>query len=296
MSEIENAFARVAVEAERRDLPMAAQLRARSDRRARRRAAVGTLAVAAVLAAGGTVLLPLLGREAPDQVAVPSGTAVQTSAPQPSASESPSAPPSPPAAGCPGGGFTATIPAKALVSGTNRNARDIPLEHRCGEPATGDAKRALPTVCPDRADAGDTSILGRRGIHGYLKPVQEGYTPNTYYHTVTEYTAPEAAAAYLAGLRAAVADCGEYRVGGLRYDYAVTDGPALGDESLTLARTVKVDPPVENSPDQATFRISVVRVGAYVSVVTDDGWEGAPTPDAELDPVVAQAAAKLSAL
>ncbi|GAB4056513.1 hypothetical protein [Catellatospora paridis] len=294
MSEIENAFARVVVEAERQGLPLAAQLRDRSDRRARRRAAVGTLAVAAVLAASATVLLPLLGREAPDQVAFPSGTAVQTSAPQPSTSAPSSAPP--PTAGCPGGKFTKTIPAKVLVSGTNRDVPDIPLEYHCGKPATGDAKKALPKVCPDQSDAGDTSILGRRGILAYLKPVQEGYTPNTYFHTVTEYTAPEAAAAYLAGLRAAVAACGEYRVGSLRYDYAVTDGPALGDESLTLAMSVKVDPPAEGTPELATFRISVVRVGAYVSVVTDHGWEGDPTPDAELDPVPTQAAARLSTL
>ncbi|GAA1366490.1 hypothetical protein [Catellatospora chokoriensis] len=292
MSEIENAFARVVVEAEHRALPMAAQLRARSDRRTRRRAVVGTLAVAAVLAAGATVLLPQLGREAPDQVAFPSGTATSSPVTQTSA------PPSPPTAGCPSGGFGKTIPAKALVSGTSRDAPDIPLEYRCGEPATGDAEHALPKVCPDGADAGAASILGRRGILAYLKPVQEGYTPNTYFHTVTEYTAPGAATAYLAGLRAAVAACGEYRVGSLRYDYAVTDGPPLGDESLTLTRTIKVDPPAEGMPELAMFQIWVVRVGAYVSVVTDHGWEGSPTSNAEveLDPVLAQAEAKLSAL
>ncbi|GIG02443.1 hypothetical protein [Catellatospora citrea] len=296
MSEIENAFARVVVEAERRALPMAAQLRARSDRRARRRAVVGTLAVAAVLAAGATALLPQLGRESPDQVAVPSGTV--TGPPVTPSSAPPSTPAAPPTAGCPGGGFGKTIPAKALVSGTNRDAPDIPLEYLCGKPATGDAEHALPTVCPDGADAGAASILGRRGILAYLEPVQEGYTPNTYFHTVTEYTAPEAATAYLAGLRAAVAACGEYRVGSVRYDYAVTDGPALGDESLTLTRTVKVDPPAEGTPELAMFQIWVVRVGAYVSVVTDHGWEGSPTSNAEveLDPVLAQAEAKLSAL
>lgn len=290
MSEIENAFAQLMDEAKHRGLPMAEQLRARSDRRARRRAAAGTLAVAAVLAVGAVVLLPLLGRGTPGQVASPS--AAVTSSPV----ARPSTPAPPPTAGCPGGRFTETIPDAALVSGTHPDAPDIPLGYRCGRAPAENAEKALPRVCPDGEDAGEAWILGRRGVYAYLKPIEEGYVPNTYFHTVTRYTAPEAAAAYLAGLRAAVETCGEYRVGSISYDYAVAPGSPLGDESLALTMTYTRDQPQEGTPTRATFRISVVRVGAYVSVVRDSGWEGAPTSDAELDPVLAQAAAKLSAL
>lgn len=295
MSDLENVFARVRHEAARRALPSAAQLRSRGDRRVRRRAVLGTLAVAAVIAAGAAVLLPALGRLAPDQVTFPSGSAVGSPSAQTSP-PSPSAPASPSAAGCPGGRYAETIPAAALVSGTHPSAPDQPLDYRCGRPPGDNAERALPEVCPDRKDDGDASILARRGIHAYLKPVKEGYTPNTYFHTVTKYTATEAASAYLAGLRAAVDGCGGHRSGDIRYDYAVVSGPALGDESLALTVTVTLDRPVEGTPTQATFRISVVRVGSYVSVVHDSGWEGSPSSDAELGPVLAQAAAKLSAL
>ncbi|BCJ71715.1 hypothetical protein CS0771_12590 [Catellatospora sp. IY07-71] len=298
MSDIEDAFAQVADEAKRRELPMAAQLRTRSDRRARRRAAVGTLALVAVASAAAVGLLPLAARHNPDQIAAPTGSvttspAAPTSA-APSASPSPAAPPT---AGCPGGAYTEQIPARALVDGNAPSMEDHVLAYRCGRAPSEDAARALPRVCKSGSHVSDRSILGRRGIYAYLKPPQPDHVPSSYFHTVTRYTAPEAASAYLAELRAALARCGDgYADGGVRFAYSLVDGTGAGDESLMLTLKVTYDEAVEGAPQEALFPVSVVRVGDHVSVVFDVGWEGSPTPPKDLDPVFTKAVEKLLAL
>ncbi|GAA1609009.1 hypothetical protein ACFQY4_00420 [Catellatospora bangladeshensis] len=298
MSEIEDAFAQVNAEAQRKRLPPAEQLRTRGDRRARRRAAVGTLALVAVGAAAAVGLLPLAARHHPDQIAAPTGSvttspAAPASAP-PSASPSPAAPPT---AGCPGGSYTVQIPTKALVNGNAPGMEDHALAYRCGRAPSGDAARALPRVCKSGSHVSDRSILGRRGVYAYLKPPQPDYVPSSYFHTVTRYTAPEAASAYLAELRAAVARCGDgYADGAARYAYSLVDDTGAGDESLMLTLKVTYDEPIEGAPQEALFSISVIRVGDHVSVVFDVGWEGSPTPPKDLDPVLTKAVEKLLAL
>lgn len=297
MSEIEDAFAQVAAEAKRKELPMAAQLRTRSDRRARRRAAVGTLALVAVASAAAVGLLPLAAQKDPNQIAGPTGS-VATGPVSPSASPSASpSPAAPPTAGCPGGAYTVQIPAKALVAGTAPGMEDQPLGYRCGRQPSGDAAYALPRICKGGgAPDSDRSILGRRGIYAYLKPPKPDYVPSAYFHTVTRYTAPQAASAYLTELRADTAACGGYRDANKRYAFSLVDGTGAGDESLELTLTLTYDEPVEGAPQEARFTISVIRVGAYVSVVFDNGWEGSPTPPKDLDPVLTAAVTKLLAL
>lgn len=288
MNDIETAFARIRGEAEQRSLPLAEGIRQHSDRRARR-TAVGAVAAVAIGTVAVIGLLPLVNRQA----APPVGPSIP---PAPAVSQSVSPEPSP-SSDCLDR-YPARIPTGAFLTEVTA---DNALCYAPPSPAPGEPKPApaLPTICARTTHASDALIADRRGAN-VMYSYRGSTTPRVYLHTVTKYRGV-GAQDYLAELRRDAGRCGDYLdgvkgVSGAKYDYAIVAGPKLGDESirLTMRRTLQ-EPELDITPRSATFYISVVRKGAYVSVVFDQGWEGRPSDSTAIFDVMRRAALRLPA-
>lgn len=289
MNDIETAFARLRGEAERRNLPVAEQIRRNSDRRARR-TAVGALAAVVLGTVAAVGVLPLVHRQA----AAPAGPAVTpASSPSPSPSPSPSVAPEPsPGSDCLDR-YPAQIPAGVFLTEVTA---DNTICYAPPSPAAGEPRPqpVLPTICARPSHASDALIADRRGVN-VMFSYEDSTTPRVYAHTVTKYRGT-GAQSYLAELRQAAQRCGGYLDGGVKYEYAIVSAARLGDDSirLRLRRTFQQAEP-DLVPRSATFFISVVRKDSYVSVVFDQGWEGRPSRSTAIFDVMRQAAGRLPA-
>src|SRR5262245_44861902 len=149
----------------------------------------------------------------------------------------------------------------------------------------------LPDPCGH--DLGDhtSSVVARRAIEVMFddNPANVDAETSMYRHIVTAYRDDAAASAYLSSLRPASRDCPERTLEHSMWRYSITSSTAQGIE-LSVRRTYGQP---ETVPRQATFRISVIRSGARVSVLTDVGWEGNPTYPAAVIALVHAAADQL---
>jgi len=271
---------------------MAERIRHHSDRRARR-TAVGALAAVALGTAAVIGVLPLVNRQAAPSVgpSVPAAPALSRSvSPEPSSEPSPSS-------DCLDR-YPAQIPTSAFLTEVSA---DNALCYAQPGPAS-DAPRpapVLPTICARPSHASDALITDRRGFN-VMYSYKGTPTPRVYSHTVTKYRG-SGARDYLTELRRDVDRCGGYLdgvegVSGAKYDYAIVSGPTLGDDSirLTMRRTLQ-ESELDITPRSATFYISVVRKGAYVSAVFDQGWEGRPSDSTAIFDVMRRAVMRLPA-
>jgi RNA polymerase sigma-70 factor (ECF subfamily) len=298
MSDLGDAFAQIHDEAQRRVLPAAADLRVRSEKRARRRAAVGTLAVVGLATAAVIGILPLVNGQAapPPQVgssSTPTSPPPTLPTPDPSASTS-TGTTSPRCID----NYPGKIPDTVFLA-DNLAENALCFRTRAALPGeeTWETHDRLPEACLTPAHPSDAMILDRRGIEGSFDDGAGVGSPaiSKYSHTVTQYSGT-GAADYLAEVRNAVSQCNKYTRKNWQYDYAIVSGAPLGDESimLTVKQTYLGVP--EGFPKEATFRISVVQVGSNVSVLFDWGWEGSPSLTPALNQLMARAAGKLATL
>lgn len=301
MSDLSDAFAQIHDEAQRRLLPAAAELRVRSEKRARRRAAVGTLAVVGLATAAVIGILPLVnGQAAP----LPVGS---SSTPTTTPKSTPTTLPTPdPSASTSAGtnlprcvdNYPGKIPDTVFLAD---NLAENALCFRTRAPLPGEetweTHDRLPEACLTPSHPSDALILDRRGIEGSFDDGSGAGSPaiSKYSHTVTQYSGT-GAADYLAEVRAAVGQCDKYTRKNWRYDYSIISGQPLGDESILLTMKLTYLGVPEGMPKEATFRISVVRFGSNVSVLFDWGWEGYPSATPALNQLMSQAATKLATL
>ena len=289
MHDLRNSFARIRAEADRQDLPMAEQLRHRSDQRARRRATAGILAAVVAAVAGLAGLLPLTGPDAPPPITGQSATPPPSATPTPSASQ---AAPSKPV-GCLDR-YPGLIPSTVFLADATA---DTALCYRAKSPPPGEptfpTPDYLPRVCATMSHPSDSLITDRRGIEVMFNDGTDT-SPSTsrYFHTVTQYSG-SGAQDYLAELRQAVGRCDGYPRDGTRYEYAIVSGPKLGDEAIRMTVYKRLTQTPESGPREGTFYISVVRRGHYVSVVFDRGWEGHPTRSSVIFDVMEKASERL---
>lgn len=264
-------------------LPTSGEVRATADRRARRRAIAGTAAAAVVLVFL-TVWIVQLVR--------PHGQPPVTPTPSPSVTTSPSPSPSvePVGAGCEDL-FPKQLPV-ALFPGTT----DLEV---CFNPKpTGDPVPQpvhFPRPCLAMSHASDRQITDRRGYEMFFDEGATGSpSPTNYSHTVTKYGVG-GAEAYLQELRDAMSRCQAYTVDGVRHDFVPLDAFGANADRLVIRYSRHYLQKPEASPQDSAYLVVVERVGDYVVVIYDRGWEGIPSKDTTITQVIADAVAAVKA-
>ncbi|MEU7801935.1 hypothetical protein AB0B10_21975 [Micromonospora arborensis] len=308
--ELAEMYQRLAADADGCDLGVPGVLRRRADRRARLRAAGGTLAVALVV--GGVVVgTQVVAVPPPGTVPLPADT---PTIPAPSAtagSPSPSAPPTTP--GRPPGTTPASprvtsasppetpvsIPDRAFFALASANQTSIRPRFLNGD--------VLPGLCDTRYPS-ESAIVQRRTrslVYKLAKtPARNAAdggvgVDGTYTNTITIYRAGRADDA-LDELRRAVRDCPEQeRSAG---DASVVsrqrllDSDGYGDESV-LFETRRPNLDINGDPtggDEVRL-VRVIRVGDVVTVLWEIGWETGSSPRTQVDADSRRAVAAIEA-
>lgn len=151
----------------------------------------------------------------------------------------------------------------------------------------------LPDPCSRDLGVRTSSIVARRAIEVMFDddPTNADPQASMYRHTVTVYSGTDAASAYLSSVRAAVRECPVREVTSSTWKYAIVSSTA---QRLELSVRHVANHPVEaGEPLQATFRVSLYRSGARVSVVSDVGWEGHPSTTSAVDALARTASEQL---
>ncbi|SCG34010.1 hypothetical protein [Micromonospora halophytica] len=266
-------------------------VRRHADRRARARAAVGVLALAALVGgtAVGTQFVLTAGPDTP--VGPPAGTPAPPSVspppadptPAPSVSSTPSALPSrttpsaPPSAG--GGPPVRTptsIPDSAFFA--------LAAANDTGAGAAFSDGPVLPRLCG--AEPGGSGVVRQRvrAVPFKLATTPEGYVPDGLYrHSITSYRSGRADDA-LRELRAAVQGCPEQQIGSVTSRQKLLPDGGYGDESVLFEmRKPFLDANDEPTGDEEVRLIRAIRVGNVVTVLWEQGWEGSSSPKSQVD-------------
>lgn len=272
MTDFERRFAALAQEADRVELAAPEAVRRRADRRTRVRIGV-TLAAVAVLvggiAAGGQAVLKA------DSTVVPPGT---SPSPSPSSPFSPPlSPSSPPVSRPPSSPSTAPVSPAPVVPKTIPDRAFLQLADTNGDqrPYSRPSDTMLPPLCGAKY-ASDAQIQVRRTMHiiYWKQRTAPGWTPDgTFDETITAYRS-DGARRFMDQLRKAVRDCPSQVRDGRTYQQRLLSGTAYGDESILFeVRYPTFD--VNGVPTGGTDvrLVSVVRVGAVVMVLYEQGWE-----------------------
>jgi hypothetical protein len=136
-----------------------------------------------------------------------------------------------------------------------------------------------------------SSIVARRAIEVTFDddPSNAYSEASVYRHTVTVYNSGDAASAYLSSVRAAVRECPNRKLKFATWKYAILSSTATRLE-LSIRHIYEA---AEVGPKEGTFRVSIVRAGAKVSVLADVGWEGLPSYKSAVDALVTAASEQL---
>ncbi|BFU47534.1 hypothetical protein [Krasilnikovia sp. MM14-A1004] len=307
MSELDEKFAALAADADLLTVAPAAELRTRTDRRARTRAVVATLAVALVV--GGTATsgrwLFSAGPTAPHLPATstpvttpPSTTAVPPPVdPTPSTSTKPTgttpSDPTPPTSRTPVG---SKVPDRAFLTASETHGP---------KPYPVDSEDMLPDLCGARMP-GEDVLQQRRTMHVLYKgpnTPSDNVPDGTVQQTISVYGNGGAAdyvrgrgpaVDYVREFRAAVRACPKTVKGDVTCRLQLLADPNLGDEAALLERVCVVDvAPGEFGAGEHRARTAVVRFGETVTVLDFQGWEGASVDPAETTPLTRQAAQRV---
>jgi hypothetical protein len=149
----------------------------------------------------------------------------------------------------------------------------------------------LPDPCGHGLGVKTSSIAARRAIEVTFDddPSNAYIETSMYRHTVTVYNSGDAASVYLSSVRAAVRECPTRKLRASTWTYTILSSTATRVE-LSIRR---VNAKAEGVPKEGTFRVSIARVGAKVSVLTDVGWEGLPSYKSAVDALVKAASEQL---
>ncbi|MEU8255229.1 hypothetical protein AB0C06_13315 [Micromonospora inaquosa] len=292
--ELSELYRSLAADADARDLGLPDVLRHQADRRARFRAAGGTLAVALVVV--GAVIGAQAVAVAPPPVPAPVGTAASPSAsPSPSATgAAPSPPVSPTTPGRspgtttmpPGGTGTqppttpTRIPDRAFFALAPANQTGIAPQFR--------DEAVLPGLCG--AAIGNAQVVHRRTrLLIYKLPQNPGgeHVPDgSYMHSITIYRAGHADDV-LKELRQAVRDCPEQGWPGassVRSRQRLLPDSGFGNESVLFEmRSAGQDVNGDPTGVEDVRLIRVIRVGDVVTVLWEQGWENTSSQRAQVD-------------
>ncbi|WP_117215437.1 hypothetical protein [Allorhizocola rhizosphaerae] len=243
-------------EAQRQILPEPVVLRARSDRRAARRLATGVLAAVLMLSGGYYAVRP--DPRANFEVAT-SRTPPHSAVPSPIPSVSPACRDT----------YRKEIPAEFFVPG----GTEI-----CFDPVVTDFfVESVPTPC--RPDAGPTDALieDRRGFENVVTE-DKSSGPTAIHQVLTRYSGQGATQA-LSNLTRDVGRCGPFATSELRLSYTVVSSDA---NSVRLKAKYEALKKADTGPPESTYLVVVRRIGNYVAVVYDKGWDGYPSQDGTL--------------
>ncbi|HEU4421654.1 MAG TPA: hypothetical protein VFR67_03825 [Pilimelia sp.] len=280
MTEIERMYASLAQEVDTVMLAAPDVLRRRGDRRTRLRIAATAAAVAALVggvAVGGQWVVKADGAPLPPPS---SGTGTPVPSPTTSASVTPPSPvPTatgatvPPAVPKPP---PKVIPASAFLQVGDLNG-DVPPESRPSD-------NMLLTLC-DAKYASDASIQARKTMHltYWARRAEVGTVPDgTFDQTITTYRS-DGAQRFMQELRSAVTVCPTEPRGNVTARNRVLPDSTRGDESFLIEQRYPMRD-AEGKPvggDEVRL-VSVVRVGAVVMVLYEQGWEAGWTADRQV--------------
>jgi hypothetical protein len=280
MSDLERMYASLSREADTVTLDTPNTVRHRADRRTRIGVAAATVAVAALvggvavgrqwmLAAGGQPVHPGTATSSSPSASSPaSGPSTTTSSPaaKPSSSATPattagsSAPPT--VANVP-----KVIPASAFLQVADTNGEE-PLVERPSD-------NMLPPLCGVKY-ASDSLIQARKTMHitYWASPSPPGTVPDgTFDETITTYKR-DGAERFMRQLRDAVTACPTQQRDGITYRNRILSVTARGDESVLIERRYPARDVEGNPTGREEVRlVSVVRIGAVVMVLYEQGWE-----------------------
>ncbi|MGW3618016.1 hypothetical protein [Micromonospora arida] len=289
--ELSEMYSFLAADADAAELGGPDVLRHQADRRARFRAAGGTLAVGLVVV--GVVIGAQVVTPPPASVPAPAGTPTPSTSPSPSptgGSPSPSVPPTTPgrSPGTTSPGATGTQPAKTPTSIPDRAFFALAPTNQVGIAPEFRDEAVLPNLCG--ADIGGEAIVHRRTrlLIFKLPQTPEGYVPDgTYTHSITIYRAGRADDV-LKELRQAVRDCpvqkmpGDDTPGESRQRLISDSG--FGDESV-LFEMRNAGQDVNGDPTGADVvrLVRAIRVGDVVTILWEGGWEGTSSQRAQVD-------------
>lgn len=162
-----------------------------------------------------------------------------------------------------------------------------------GEPTFAYAE-SLPRPCEPTNLPSDALIEGRRGFSNqYNEGIDAEPATTSFDQVITKYR-NDGAAAYLDEIRDAIQSCDPVTRDHVRVTYTVVSAKPLGDERLMLRVEYKMSKKEEATPQTSTYTVSIVRVGSYVSVIYDQGWEGYPSKPETIEKLAGEVAEKLS--
>lgn len=289
--ELSELYRSLAADADARDPGLPDVLRHQADRRARFRAAGGTLAAGLVvvgLVIGAQVVAPPSA-----SVPAPAGTPTPSASPSPSAtggSPSPSVPPTTPGrtpsatATSPGTG--APQPPRTPTRIPDRAFYAIPPSNDNGIAPQFRDEAVLPDLCG--ADIGGEAVVHRRSrlLIYKLPQTPKGQVPHGgYTHSITIYRAGRADDV-LKELRQAVRDCPEQNWPGtqVRSRQRLLPDSGFGDESVLFEmRSAGQDIEGEPTGTDVVRLIRAIRVGDVVTILWEQGWEGTSSDRAQVD-------------
>ncbi|MET7947299.1 hypothetical protein [Micromonospora sp. NPDC005324] len=291
--ELSELYRSLAADADARELGLPDVLRHQADRRARFRAAGGTLAVALVVVGaviGGQVVAP-----PSTSVPAPAGTPTPSVSPSPSAtggspspSVSPTTPGRTPSATATSPGTDAPQPPRTPTRIPDRAFYAIPPSNDNGIAPEFRDEAVLPDLCG--AYIGGEAIVHRRTrlLIYKLPQAPKGQVPyGSYTHSITIYRAGRADDV-LRELRQAVRDCPEqdWSSGGgsVRSRQRLLPDSGFGDESV-LFEIRNAGQDVNGTPTGAdeVRLIRAIRIGDVVTILSEHGWEGTSSDRAQVD-------------
>jgi hypothetical protein len=234
---------------------------------------------------GAALILAACAPSTPEASTTPAVNATPTAAaPSLSAEPQPLAPPRTCA-------YSSTdVPDQAMVLDLFHNGTGVTencVDHRPEEAYF----EYLPDPCARGLGIRSSSIVARRAIEVLFDEDPSTADPETatYRHTVTVYNSTDAASAYMSSVRAAVRDCPVRKLRHATWTYKIASSTAQRLE-LSVRRVYEL---AEGVPPVATFRLSIARSGARVSVLVDVGWEGIPSYDVTVTALFKAAADQL---
>jgi hypothetical protein len=276
MRELENGWAQLASEVDGTGLAPAATLRRAADKRARRRIAVVTSAVAVALVATGVGAFGRPGPPPPGPITPPSPTATQapTPSPTPSAAAPPTTPPASPKGSAPP--VVTSVPDRAFLVMPQDMRRDMRVE-------SVPPGQQVPALCDNPLGADPTMTVREARKTWYGDPADPIVTTirGSVAQTISVYE-PGGAAAAMRRLRSELDSCRSRSDANADVTFTTQGPPSHGDEGVYLVETFQTTK--ENyRPPRWAEHVTVVRVGEVITVLRVTVFEGGFPDRADVD-------------
>ncbi|MEU1590919.1 hypothetical protein [Micromonospora sp. NPDC005710] len=174
-----------------------------------------------------------------------------------------------------------TIPTSAFA--------ELPIELRKSPRRTTPVEQALPKLCANEFGTGGRQVTASAAMTVTYQKAGEpsSNVPQGMIHQTIFTFDSSGASAYLDRLRAAVRACPAYDQSSIRVTVTSRTLSDVGNEALLLTRTwPETNLNGERTGRTASSQIAVARVDTTVTVLNDEGWEGASGNPAILDRVV----------